>query len=132
MAGTSIASVPAAEPRAATTPIDAIDADAAELGLAPSPGILTERTAVVERRLRRGAPTVSPERVGPTELVEPLTDRELAVLRLLPGRLTQREIGDALYLSMNTVKTHVRNIYRKLAVSSRDEAVEAARSIGLL
>jgi LuxR family maltose regulon positive regulatory protein len=104
----------------------------AELERAPTPGILTERTAVVERRLHRGAPAKSPERAGRTELVEPLTDREFAVLRLLPGRLTQREIGDALYMSMNTVKTHVRNIYRKLAVSSRDEAVEAARSVGLL
>jgi LuxR family maltose regulon positive regulatory protein len=73
-----------------------------------------------------------PERSVPAELVEPLTDRELALLRLLPGRLTQREIGDALHLSMNTVKTHIRNIYRKLAVSSRDEAVEVARSVGLL
>lgn len=65
-------------------------------------------------------------------MVVELTDRELAVLRLLPGRLTQREIGNALYLSMNTVKTHIRNIYGKLAVSSRDEAVEVARSMGLL
>jgi LuxR family maltose regulon positive regulatory protein len=104
----------------------------AELERAPAPGILTERTAVVERRLRRGVRAGPPERSVPAELVEPLTDRELALLRLLPGRLTQREIGDALHLSMNTVKTHIRNIYRKLAVSSRDEAVEVARSVGLL
>lgn len=51
---------------------------------------------------------------------------------LLPGRLTQREIGEVLHLSMNTVKTHTRNIFRKLSVSSRDEAVEVARLIGLL
>ena len=111
---------------------DLVGQAVAELELAPTPGILTERTAVVERRLHRGAPTAPSERARRTDLVEPLTDRELAVLRLLPGRLTQREIGDALYLSMNTVKTHVRNIYRKLAVSSRDEAIEAARSMGLL
>ncbi len=104
---------------------------AADLERAPSPGRLTEMTAVVERRLRRPGPGPSTAARKPDVVVE-LTDRELAVLRLLPGRLTQREIGNALYLSMNTVKTHIRNIYGKLAVSSRDEAVEVARSMGLL
>ncbi|MDJ0770109.1 MAG: LuxR C-terminal-related transcriptional regulator [Ilumatobacter sp.] len=104
----------------------------AELERAPSPGLLPEFAAVVERRIRRGAPAPAQRASNRRELVEDLTDRELAVLRLLPGRLTQREIGGALHLSMNTVKTHTRNIFRKLSVSSRDEAVEVARSIGLL
>jgi LuxR family maltose regulon positive regulatory protein len=61
-----------------------------------------------------------------------LTDRELEVLAYLPGPLTQREIGAALWVSFNTVTSHVRSIYRKLGVSSRGEAVERARELGLL
>jgi len=54
------------------------------------------------------------------------------VLRLLPGRLTQREIGAALYVSQNTVKTHMRGIYGKLEASSRRQAVTRARERGLI
>jgi LuxR family maltose regulon positive regulatory protein len=61
-----------------------------------------------------------------------LSDRELAVLRLLPGDLSLREIGSALYVSQNTVKTHVKSIYRKLGVSSRAEAVARARELSLV
>jgi LuxR family maltose regulon positive regulatory protein len=61
-----------------------------------------------------------------------LTDRELSVLRLLPTSLTQRKIGDELFLSINTVKTHVKSIFGKLEVESRAEAVERARGLGLL
>jgi LuxR family transcriptional regulator, maltose regulon positive regulatory protein len=62
----------------------------------------------------------------------PLTDRELAVLRLLPTRLSNQEIGRELYVSPNTVRSHVQAIYRKLEVSSRAEAVTQARQLGLL
>ena len=65
-------------------------------------------------------------------LVEELTDRELAVLRLLPSGRSLRQIGAALYVSYNTVKTHVRRIYQKLAVSTRAEAVARARELDLL
>jgi LuxR family maltose regulon positive regulatory protein len=61
-----------------------------------------------------------------------LTDRELAVLHLLDTDLSQREIGAMLYVSLNTVKTHVRGIFRKLDASSRREAVQRARALGLL
>jgi LuxR family maltose regulon positive regulatory protein len=61
-----------------------------------------------------------------------LSPRELAVLRLLPGERSLREIGSALYLSHNTVKTHTRAIYRKLDASTRAEAVTRARELGLL
>jgi ATP/maltotriose-dependent transcriptional regulator MalT len=61
-----------------------------------------------------------------------LTERELAVLRLLRGSLSEREIGNELFLTHNTIHSHTRSIYRKLGVSSRAEAVEAARSRGLL
>ncbi|HEX7187810.1 MAG TPA: LuxR C-terminal-related transcriptional regulator [Actinomycetes bacterium] len=61
-----------------------------------------------------------------------LTAREAAVLRLLPSQRSLREIADTLYVSHNTVKTHTRTLYRKLAVSTREEAVAAARENGLL
>jgi LuxR family maltose regulon positive regulatory protein len=62
---------------------------------------------------------------------EPLTERERAVLRLLRGTLSTREIGQELYLSGNTIKTHTRSIYRKLGVSNRQDAIERGRDLGL-
>jgi LuxR family maltose regulon positive regulatory protein len=64
--------------------------------------------------------------------VEELTDRERDVLRLLPSRLSLREIAAELFVSQNTLKFHLRVIYRKLDVNSRAEAVEAARRVRLL
>ena len=61
-----------------------------------------------------------------------LSDRELAVLRLLPTESSLPEIARALYLSPNTIKTHSRSIYRKLDASSRAEAVARGRELGLL
>jgi DNA-binding NarL/FixJ family response regulator len=58
---------------------------------------------------------------------EELTARELEVLLLLQGSMTVREIASALYLSSNTVKTHIQILYRKLGAHSRDEAVLYAR-----
>lgn len=58
---------------------------------------------------------------------EPLTERERDVLRFLPSRLTLQEIANELYISMNTLKFHLKVIYRKLGVASRAEAAEAAR-----
>jgi LuxR family maltose regulon positive regulatory protein len=66
--------------------------------------------------------------VAPTEL----SDRELAVLRFLPTNLSATEIGSELYLSVHTVKTHMRKLYAKLDVHSRAEAVERGRGLGLL
>ena len=65
-------------------------------------------------------------------LIESLTDRELAVLEYLPGRRKNQEIAAELYVSVNTLKSHLRNIYRKLDVADRDEAVTKATEIGLL
>jgi ATP/maltotriose-dependent transcriptional regulator MalT len=79
-------------------------------------------------RLRRAtADGVSRPQGGRTDLVEPLTPREREVLRFLASRLTVREIADELYLSVNTLKFHLKAIYRKLGVNSRAEAAEAAR-----
>jgi LuxR family maltose regulon positive regulatory protein len=63
---------------------------------------------------------------------EPLSERERAVLRLMPTILANSEIAGELFVSVNTVKTHVRSIYRKLDVGSRREAVARARQVGLL
>jgi LuxR family maltose regulon positive regulatory protein len=63
---------------------------------------------------------------------EALTTAELRVLQFLPSHLTFRQIGEQLFLSQNTVKTHALSIYRKLGVSSRDESVVRARSLGLV
>ena len=54
------------------------------------------------------------------------------MLRLLPGAGSERDIGESLFLSFNTVHTHVRGIYRKLGVSSRADAVTQAYTLGLL
>jgi LuxR family maltose regulon positive regulatory protein len=62
---------------------------------------------------------------------EELTEREMVVLRLAAAGLTQRETGAQLYLSSNTVKTHLSRIYRKLGASSRREAVARARELGM-
>ena len=68
----------------------------------------------------------------PAELDEPLTERELAVLRFLPSNLSAGEIGSELFLSVHTVKTHMRKLYAKLDVHTRAEAVDRGRALGLL
>jgi LuxR family maltose regulon positive regulatory protein len=91
----------------------------AVLSACPDPGMLA-----------RAAP---PRAASPRAAVaEQLTEREHAVLRLLDTNLSQREIGRTLYVSLNTVKTHTRGIFRKLHASNRREAVERAHSLGLL
>jgi LuxR family transcriptional regulator, maltose regulon positive regulatory protein len=62
----------------------------------------------------------------------PLTERELAVLRLLLTRLSSREISEELHVSVNTVRSQIQAIYRKLEVTSRADAVTQARQLGLL
>jgi LuxR family maltose regulon positive regulatory protein len=91
------------------------------------PGVLPELVTGVERRLR-----LVPRRASHAPHEEDLSDRELAVLRLLATDLTQREIGEALYVSFNTVKTHVKSIFRKLDVATRADAVSRARELRLL
>ena len=63
--------------------------------------------------------------------VEPMTAAELRVLKLLPTS-TYPEIAEALYISRNTVKTHLRSVYQKLGVSSRSEAIQRAVDLRLL
>ena len=67
-----------------------------------------------------------------TALVEPLSERELQVLRYLQGTLSLGGIADQLYLSIHTVRSHVKHIYTKLDVHSRGEAIARAEELGLL
>jgi LuxR family maltose regulon positive regulatory protein len=72
-------------------------------------------------------------RVGAaTEPHDALSDRELAVLRFLPTNLSAAEIGNELFLSVHTIKTHMRKLYAKLEVHTRAEAVQRGRALGLL
>jgi LuxR family maltose regulon positive regulatory protein len=66
------------------------------------------------------------------EWIEPLSERELEVLQLIAEGLTNRAIADRLYLSLNTVKVHIPNIYGKLNVHSRTQAVSKARDLEIL
>ena len=82
------------------------------------------------------APNVSPPlptRTSPTGgLIEPLTEREIDVLRLVTAGLSNAAIAEQLVVSVGTVKTHLKHIYGKLAVQSRTQAVAEARRLNLL
>lgn len=84
------------------------------------------RPAAVPTVRRHGPPTTS------TALWEPLTHRETEVLGLLSDLLNTEEIAASMYVSVNTVRTHVRSILRKLEVSRRNEAVRRAWELGVL
>ncbi|KPV49953.1 hypothetical protein SE17_29720, partial [Kouleothrix aurantiaca] len=65
-------------------------------------------------------------------LVEPLSEREREVLRLIAEGLSNQELAARLYLSPHTIKVHTRNIYGKLGVTSRTQALARARALGIL
>ncbi|MFL5862400.1 MAG: LuxR C-terminal-related transcriptional regulator [Solirubrobacteraceae bacterium] len=97
-----------------------------QLAACADPGILRDRVDRVAR-------VSTASRAGrASTAADDLSQRELAVLRLMPSQLSLREIGDEMYVSFNTVKTHSRNIYAKLRVSSRQDAVARARELNLL
>lgn len=75
-------------------------------------------------------PAPSPR--GPRWPYEPLTPGETCLLRYLPTHMSARELAGELCISVNTVKTHLRHVYRKLGAHGRHEAVQRARAIGLL
>ena len=102
---------------------DAVAEARSILQVCPDPGILAERLAALDR-----PPQIRRVRYGDQQL----TQRELRVLRLLHGDLSERDIGRELYVAHNTVHSHVRSIYRKLAVSSRADALKRGRELRLL
>jgi LuxR family maltose regulon positive regulatory protein len=84
-------------------------------------------------RLIEDARRSAPDRDTPRQpLVEPLTERELEVLDLIASGLSNREIGERLFITVGTVKRHINNMYGKLGVHSRTRAVAKARELGLL
>jgi LuxR family transcriptional regulator, maltose regulon positive regulatory protein len=108
--------------------------------IAPAPDLLerhrrlgTAHAVLISKILNvlAGRKPASP-RDEPQHLREPLSQAEARVLRYLPTKLSTPEIADQLYLSVNTVKTHMRHLYDKLGVHRRHEAVEQARALGLL
>ena len=86
----------------------------------PDAGILRRRTERLRALVERG------------RVSEPLTPAERRVLELLPTHLTESQMAEQLFVSRNTVKSHLKGVYRKLEVSTRAEAVQRARDSGLL
>jgi LuxR family maltose regulon positive regulatory protein len=70
--------------------------------------------------------------ISQSALVEPLTDRELEILSLLAQRLTNKEVAAQLFISPGTVRQHTHNIYQKLDVKGRRQAVAVAGKLGIL
>jgi LuxR family maltose regulon positive regulatory protein len=90
------------------------------------PAMVGEALAAVER----GGRTRSRE--ASAALTEALSEREQAILRYLPSMMSNQEIAGELFVSVNTIKTHLKAIYRKLDAPGRREAVSRARSLGLM
>jgi LuxR family maltose regulon positive regulatory protein len=103
--------------------------EAASQGIAPDyvAKLLAAFEAAPQER-RRPEPPPPPAQ----PLIEPLSERELRVLRLVAAGLSNREVAEALYISVNTVKTHLQRIYGKLGVSSRTAAATKALELNLL
>jgi ATP/maltotriose-dependent transcriptional regulator MalT len=104
---------------------------------------LADRNANLVTELVDEAPLPPSQRVqagltagGPSpadyELLDPLTARELEILAYLPTRFSNIEIARRFYVSVNTVKTHIAHIYRKLDVADRDAAIDRAKTLGML
>jgi LuxR family maltose regulon positive regulatory protein len=109
--------------------------------LHPAPGLLerharrrTRHAALISEILSplAGARRSAPSAGEPPRLSAPISSSEIRVLRYLPTNLSAPEIAGELTLSVNTIRTHVRRLYEKLGASSRTEAVERARALGLL
>lgn len=104
---------------------EALDLVTATLDRIPDPGILPARAATLRRRLE--TPGRRPALYG-----QELSEREVVVLSLLETGLTQREIAARLYVSVNTVKTHLQAAYRKLGAGTRAQALHQAKKLGAL
>jgi LuxR family maltose regulon positive regulatory protein len=89
-------------------------------------------TPTYVRRLLTAFGTAEPATPVKQDLIEPLSQRELDVLRLLRSDLDGPDIARELNVSLNTVRTHTKNIYSKLGVNNRRAAVRLADELGLL
>jgi LuxR family maltose regulon positive regulatory protein len=127
--------------RAVERALDLAEADGALSWflLHPAPGLLarqarqgTAHAALIAEILGLLSENTPAPSARQRPLLDPLSKSELRVLRYLPTHLSAPEIAGELYVSPTTVKTHLRNLYAKLGVHSRTDAVEAARALGLL
>jgi LuxR family maltose regulon positive regulatory protein len=75
---------------------------------------------------------LAPQSARPEPMLEPLSDSEIRVLRYLPTNLTGPEIARELYVSVNTVRTHLRHLHEKLGTHTRADTVARGRALGLL
>jgi LuxR family maltose regulon positive regulatory protein len=110
-------------------PVAALLRQAASQGIAPSYVAKLLAAFDAEAPIRPVRPT---PRLPAQPLIEPLSERELEVLDLLADGQTNHEIAQALHVSVNTIKTHLRNIYGKLGVHNRREATAQAKKLGLV
>ncbi len=95
-------------------------------------GIKAEYAVSLLNHVEPDPRTNEPSRSPSSLLVEPLSDREMEVLRLMAQDLSYQEIADQIMVSINTVRTHVKNIYSKLMVHKRSEAITKASELHLL
>jgi LuxR family maltose regulon positive regulatory protein len=109
-------------------PMARLLSEAAAHGIMPD--YVKELLAVFEAEAQKGED--ESYLLAAQSLIEPLSQRELEVLQLIARGLSNREIGERLFLATITVKGHNRNIFRKLQVRRRTEAVARARELGLL
>jgi LuxR family maltose regulon positive regulatory protein len=101
---------------------------------------LRQDRGLAERHAWLGTPVAETRRIRPTAassetvapIIDPLTDKEMEVLRHLAALFSTEEIARTMLVSVNTVKTHVRAVLRKLAASRRNEAIRRARELGLV
>ncbi len=85
---------------------------------------------IIEKLLHRAV--TGSVKVEQKKLVEPLTPREKEILRLVASGMSNKEIADKLYLSLRTVKAHLSNIFNKMEVASRSEALVTALKLGII
>ena len=95
------------------------------LGKTPSTGYVRSLLAAFEG-------PVLQRKEKPQPLIDPLSERELEVLRLLSTNLTTPEMAEELFIGVNTVRSHIKSIYGKLGVHKRSEAVGSAKELRLL
>ncbi len=99
----------------------------AQRGFADKLPKIRAEQARIQQFTTQGSPTQVSQ-----PLIEPLSERELEILRLVAEGLSNREVGERLFLALDTIKGHNRRIYAKLGVSRRTEAIAYARELGLI